>query len=129
MTSATPRQRAVLAFIAAFAAEHRAQPRLIDIMNRFGFKSKSAAHGHVEALRRLGLIRKLPKVARGIAALSVPSMPAIAVPRHPFASKAARHARDHHLTIAKTALLYGVPRADAFAAYAELYPETPRIAV
>ena len=79
MTSATPRQRAVLAFITAFATEHRAQPRLVDIMERFGFKSTNAAYGHVTALRRLGLIRKLPHVARGIAPLAVPSMPAITV--------------------------------------------------
>jgi len=129
MTSATPRQRAVLAFITAFAAEHRAQPRLVDIMKQFGFKSTNAAYGHVTALRRLGLIRKLPKVARGIAPLAVPEVPTIAVPRHPFASIAARHAHSHHVTLAKAAQLYTVPRADAFAAYAELYPETPRIAV
>jgi len=129
MTSATPRQRAVLAFITAFAAEHRAQPRLVDIMKRFGFKSTNAAYGHVTALRRLGLLRKLPGVTRGIAPLAVPAVPSVAVPRHPSAFTAARYARSHHVTLAKAAQLYAVPRADAFAAYAELYPDQKRIAV
>jgi repressor LexA len=54
--SVTPRQDAVLRFVAEFVAGNGYCPALSDIAKRFRFAGKTGALCHVVALRRKGLI-------------------------------------------------------------------------
>jgi len=52
----TLRQQAVLDFICAFARKHRIGPSVREIQAHFRFASPNAAHCHVTALRKKGLL-------------------------------------------------------------------------
>ncbi|MBI2382831.1 MAG: repressor LexA [Gammaproteobacteria bacterium] len=66
MSELTPRQSEVLVFIQAFCAGHGHPPTRADIMQRFGFRSPTAAEDHLRALARKGVIELVPGAARGI---------------------------------------------------------------
>lgn len=60
----TPRQLEILAFIES--RQRLTGPTIREICSEFGFRSPHGAVCHLDALERKGLIRRLPKVSRGI---------------------------------------------------------------
>ena len=62
----TPRQQAVLAFIARHQRDHGLPPTLQQIADAFGFAQACAAHKHVRRLQQAGHLQVLPGQARGI---------------------------------------------------------------
>lgn len=60
----TARQREVLDFIKGYIAE-KYPPTLAEVSDHFGFSEK-AAHDHLIALERKGVIRRYPSIPRGI---------------------------------------------------------------
>ena len=62
----TPRQQAVLDFIARHQREHGLPPTLQQIADAFGFAQACAAHKHVKRLQQGGHLQVLPGQARGI---------------------------------------------------------------
>ena len=65
-TTLTPRQQAVLDFIARHQREQGVPPTLQQIADAFGFAQACAAHKHVKRLQQGGFLQVLPGQARGI---------------------------------------------------------------
>lgn len=65
MKEITQRQREIATFIAKFKKEKRYAPSLRNIADHFGFSVK-AAHDHMKALERKGVIKTTPGVSRSI---------------------------------------------------------------
>ena len=70
MLPLTDRQRDILEFIRETLRDRGAPPTRADIMQRFGFRSPTAADDHLKALARKGAIELLPNAARGIRLLA-----------------------------------------------------------
>ena len=66
MPTLTPRQQAVLDFIARHQREQGVPPTLQQIADAFGFAQACAAHKHVKRLQQGGFLQVLPGQARGI---------------------------------------------------------------
>lgn len=66
MKEATETQKRVLRFILAFKADNGMPPTLRDICRHLGATSTYAAHGHIAALVKKGLLKHKPMVARGL---------------------------------------------------------------
>lgn len=62
----TPAQASVLTFIRQRIAQHGAAPTRKEIADEFGYASHSAAHQHVLALERKGLLTRTGSNARAI---------------------------------------------------------------
>jgi len=62
----TLRQKQILDFIKEYIEKNGVSPTLSEIKQKFNFKSNSAAHQHVEALKRKGFLKKLPYQSRAI---------------------------------------------------------------
>jgi SOS-response transcriptional repressor LexA len=62
--AATPRQRDVANFIAAFSREHGSRPTYDEIGQGVGVTSSATVHKHVHGLYKLGIIRKPRKPRR-----------------------------------------------------------------
>ena len=75
MDEPTPRQQAVLDFIAARIESEGMPPTLAEIAAAFGFRQTRGAHKHLLALEAKGRLELLPGKARGI------RLPAAARPR------------------------------------------------
>jgi SOS-response transcriptional repressor LexA len=60
----TPAQGKVLAFIAAFTAEHNYPPSWRDISKHIGASSTNAAHDHIHQLIKKGFLTKQPHICR-----------------------------------------------------------------
>lgn len=65
----SPRQFAVLRFIAEHVTEHGYPPTLVEICDALGIVSRStnAAAQHIDALVRKGLVKRTPMTSRGLA--------------------------------------------------------------
>ncbi|GAB4341015.1 MAG: transcriptional repressor LexA [Calditrichia bacterium] len=66
MKSLTPRQKAVLEFIAEYIGEHNFAPTYQEIADAFGMASKQGAVRHLAALERKGYIERSDATARSI---------------------------------------------------------------
>lgn len=62
----TKRQKEVLDFIRKYIDQHGVGPTLDEISTHFQMGSASAAHQHVEALKRKGFLKKLPHQTRAM---------------------------------------------------------------
>ena len=62
----TKRQKEVLDFIREYINLHGFGPTLDEINNKFKMGSASAAHQHVEALKRKGFLKRLPHQTRAM---------------------------------------------------------------
>ena len=65
----TARQLEVLRYLRAFTLRHQRPPTFADIALHFHF-SRNAAKGHVEALERLGAVRRESGRHRALAVLA-----------------------------------------------------------
>lgn len=63
----TKPQKDVLSFVKAFLKENGFPPTRAEIAKNFGWKSITAAHGHLLCLERKGVITIAPGISRGIA--------------------------------------------------------------
>lgn len=63
----TKRQGEILEFIAAHRTATGLPPSVREIQRHFGFASPNAASSHLAALERKGLLRRSPRLARGLA--------------------------------------------------------------
>lgn len=66
----TARQLEVHAFMLAFHEEHGVWPSLREICEALGMASTNAAHAHLSALKKKGLVRQRPRCARGWIAIA-----------------------------------------------------------
>jgi len=66
MDEPTPRQQAILDFVAAKIEAEGMPPTLAEIAAAFGFRQTRGAHKHLLALEAKGRLRLLPGKARGI---------------------------------------------------------------
>lgn len=62
----THRQAEILRFIKAHIADYQLPPTQTEIMQAMGFRSRTAAKDHLQALQKKGVIRLIPNSARGI---------------------------------------------------------------
>lgn len=62
----TQRQKEILDFIKSYNSKNGISPTLTEINKAFTLGSNSAAHQHVEALKRKGYLKKLPYQSRAI---------------------------------------------------------------
>src|SRR6188472_3438713 len=74
MDELTPRQQAILDFVAAKVEAEGMPPTLAEIAAAFGFNQTRGAHKHLLALEAKGRLRLLPGKARGIR-LQAPARP------------------------------------------------------
>jgi len=77
MSSLTPRQWSVLAFIQDFVASHGLPPTRADIASGLGLKNRQGIDQHLRALQAKGAIELTPGISRGI---RLPESPAPAAP-------------------------------------------------
>jgi repressor LexA len=62
----TDRQTQLLDFLRRYQRQHGVMPSTRDIQRHFGFASQTAAMGHLRALERKGVIRRLAGMARAV---------------------------------------------------------------
>ncbi len=62
----TDRERQAYDFIRAYVARHGYAPKLIEIGQQLGIRSRGTVHRHVRAVREAGLIAVEPERSRGI---------------------------------------------------------------
>src|ERR1700760_710266 len=62
----TERQSQLLEFLRRYQRQHGVMPSTRDIQKHFGFASQTAAMGHLRALERKGVIRRLAGMARAV---------------------------------------------------------------
>ena len=62
----TDRQGQLLDFLRRYQRQQGVMPSTRDIQKHFGFASQTAAMGHLRALERKGIIRRLPGKARAV---------------------------------------------------------------
>jgi repressor LexA len=62
----TDRQSQLLDFLRRYQRQHGVMPSTRDIQRHFGFASQTAAMGHLRALERKGVIRRLAGMARAV---------------------------------------------------------------
>lgn len=62
----TPRQKELLSYLKSEFAETGIMPSTREIQAYFGFKSQTAAMGHLKALEKKGIIQRLPGKARAV---------------------------------------------------------------
>lgn len=65
----TQRQKQVLNFVKSFLKDKGYPPTRSEIAEHFGFLSITAAHGHLIALERKGIITIAAGISRGIAVI------------------------------------------------------------
>lgn len=75
MTTATPRQLELHAWMLAYQAKHGAPPTLREIGAHFGIRSSNCVHGHLVSMEKKGLVRRRPNTTRGWLALVLDSTP------------------------------------------------------
>src|SRR5436305_879906 len=66
MQQLTPKQERVFKFLRAYIESNNESPSIEEICERFNLRSPATVHQHLTALERLGLISRVPNVARGI---------------------------------------------------------------
>lgn len=62
----SPRQRRVYEFIRGFIASNEQSPTIMEIAERFGYRSSGTVHRIVVILENEGLIKRTPLIARGL---------------------------------------------------------------
>src|SRR5882757_4117079 len=62
----TERQSQLLEFLRRYQRQHGVMPSTRDIQRHFGFASQTAAMGHLRALEKKGVIRRLAGKARAV---------------------------------------------------------------
>lgn len=62
----TERQTQLLEFLRRYQRQHGVMPSTRDIQRHFGFASQTAAMGHLRALERKGVIKRLAGMARAV---------------------------------------------------------------
>jgi repressor LexA len=72
----TPLQQQVYDFIRAQIETQHCPPTMGEIAARFSWKSQNAAWSHVDALLRKGLLTKVPRCARGLRVVELPTLAA-----------------------------------------------------
>lgn len=77
MSSLTPKQSVVLAFIQDFVATHGLPPTRADIASGLGLKNRQGIDQHLRALQAKGVIELTPGISRGI---RLPEPPLLAMP-------------------------------------------------
>lgn len=65
MRDATDRQGDVLLFINQHRQKNQCNPTMHEIASEFGWASPNAAHAHIEALKKKGIVRKRDGLSRG----------------------------------------------------------------
>lgn len=96
----TPKQERVLMFIRNYISSNQCSPTLSEIGRYFQFRSSATVAGHVAALEREGLIKRIPNVSRGIQIVSNGSKAECGTCGAVFTfdpiAELARHAREAH---------------------------------
>lgn len=64
MKGLTERQREIIEFLQTYAQDHRTWPSIRDIQFYFQYKSTNAVMGHLRALMKKGLLKRVPGQAR-----------------------------------------------------------------
>lgn len=62
----SPRQKRVYEFIKGYIQSNEQAPTIIEICNRFGYRSPATSHRIVVILENEGLIKRTPLIARGL---------------------------------------------------------------
>jgi repressor LexA len=73
----TDRQRELVEFLRRYQRQHGVMPSTRDIQSHFGFASQTAAMGHLRALEKKGVIRRLAGKARAVVFPQDRSRPAL----------------------------------------------------
>lgn len=62
----TTTQKRIYNFLKAYYLSNQVSPKMTEICERVGMRSPASVHAHIVVLEREGLIRRTPRIKRGI---------------------------------------------------------------